>query len=200
MLGKGCVGFVQRRQSKKLKVAGCLSLYFLGTLLVGMGIENNANAQEFRDIMIGSSLTENFDMGVNSGRDRTDWLSEAGGIFEASYPSGQSWGAVFVTVGPPTDPPRPSADFSGYDALSIDMRGLNGGEVVWIGIKTKDQRDNGRETKIRTVLTDDWFSYEYDLEAFRGANPAILYVVLEIVFDGQGAQTMHFRNIRYLRR
>ncbi len=186
--------------TKKNTFSRLFSFLILGSLLAFANVVSEADAQEFRDIMIGSSLVENFDMGVNSGKNRTDWLSESGGFFEASYPSEQSWGAIFVTVGTPINPPRPSVDLSSYDAVSIDMKGLNGREVVWIGIKTKDQRDKGRETKIRTVLTENWSSYEFDLETFKGANPEILYVVTEIVFDGQVAQTMFFRNIRYLRR
>lgn len=145
-------------------VSGPLSACFLGLLLACSDIDASAQAQEIRDIMIGSSLVEDFDMGVTSGRDRSDWLSEAGGFYEAFYPSGQGWGAIFVTVGPPIDPPRPSEKKFGYSILSIEMKGFNGGEVVLIGIKTKDQRDNGRETKIQTVLSSDWRAYEFGLD------------------------------------
>lgn len=178
--------------------------YFLGFLLVlalSPFIANQANAQdEVQDILIGAELTAGFDMGMNSSRGMTDWLESENTDFIMSYPANQSWGAVFITVGKPTDPPRPSRDFSAYRTLSIEMKGGPGSRTIDIGIKTNTQKDDGSETKKTVTLTQDWQVYEFSLSDFKGADLSRLYVVTEFVFAGSQPQTVYFRNIRYMRR
>ena len=55
-----------------------------------------------------------------------------------SYPAGASWGAVFITIGKPKDPPRPSQDLAAFDTLLVEMKGESGGEELDIGLKTSD--------------------------------------------------------------
>src|ERR1039457_6398131 len=78
--------------------------------LMGSYFAVQALAQDgSRDVLVGSSLTSGFDMGVNSSGGKTDWLKRDFGqnCLKMSYPYGQSWGAVLVTVGMPKEPPRP---------------------------------------------------------------------------------------------
>ena len=145
----------------------------------------------------GRTLSLGYDMGVNSSGGRTDWLTDMYGYMKMDYPSGQSWGAVFITVGPSKDPPRPSQDFSSYKYLSVELKGETGEESVDIGIKDSDDPDNGSETKITKNLTGDWKEYTFALNEFTTANTAKLYVVAEFVFGGPKAQTVYFRNIKY---
>ena len=67
---------------------------------------------EAKDVLIGSTLTPGFDMGVNSSEQRSDWLDRdtEHSWLRMSYPKGQAWGAVFITVGKPTPSPRPFRD------------------------------------------------------------------------------------------
>jgi len=155
-----------------------------------------------KDVLVGSKLSSGFDMGVNSSEGRTDWLERDTdqGHFKMSYPSGQSWGAVFITVGKPKVPPRPSRDFSAYQTLSIEMKGGSGTKVVDIGIKTNTQPDDGSETKVTLKLDPDWKTYEIPLNKFVGTDSRNLYVVTEFVFADSEAQTLYVRNIRYLTR
>jgi hypothetical protein len=156
----------------------------------------SAVAQE-RAIMKSSQLLPGYDLGVNSSGVRTGWLINHHGYMEMSYPSGQSWGAVFVTVGRPREPPRPARDFSDFDSLLIDMRGRAGGEQIEIGIKTNTQPDDGSETKVPVTLTTDWQTYDVPLFRFTGTDARHLYVVTEFVFAGAQARTVYFRDIRY---
>jgi hypothetical protein len=155
---------------------------------------------DVQDILIGADLTSGLDMGVNSSNGRTDWLESQNGAFKMSYPANQTWGAVFITVGPPTDPPRPFRDFSAYRTLSIEMKGGPGARTIDIGVKTNTQPDNGRETKKTENLTQDWRTYEIALSDFTGTDLSRLYVVTEFVFARSNAQTVYFRNIKYLKR
>jgi hypothetical protein len=155
-----------------------------------------------RDILVGSKLSAGFDMGVNSSEGRTDWLEKNTdeGYFKMSYPVGQTWGAVFITVGKPKVPPRPSRDFSAYQTLSIEMKAGPGARVVDIGIKTNTQPDDGSETKIPVRLSSEWKTYELSLNRFEGTDARNLYVVAEFVFADSNPQTLYVRNVKYLTR
>ncbi len=102
----------------------------------------------------GKTLARGYDMGLNTDSERTDWLKDTGKEFIISYPAGQSWGAVFITVGKPQSEEgrRLTSNYSIYDTLIISMRGAHGGENVEIGIKDVSNPDNGSETKVQKNL------------------------------------------------
>lgn len=143
-------------------------------------------------------LTEGYDIGVNSSEGLTNWLSDLGDHVRMDYPENQSWGSVFITVGTPTDPPRPSVNLSYYNILSIDLKGENGGEDIQIGIKDNLDPDDGTETKILVSdLTTEWQTYTFVVLDFVTANSEQLYIVTEFVFEGPTAQSVSFRNVKY---
>ena len=152
-------------------------------------------------IYSGGSLTAGYDMGVNTSGGLTNWVSNANGQMCMAYPSNQDWGAVFITAGPPTNPPRPGTDLSQYRTLSVDLRGESGGEFVSVGIKDDTDPDDGSERKyIVSNLTPEWQSISIPLSHFTAtADLSRLYVVTEFVFEpGTPAETVCFRNIQYL--
>jgi hypothetical protein len=171
--------------------------FLIGIFLLFVVLEATVQAG---NIMMGANLSPGFDMGVNTSSGRADWLVNEGGSIKMSYPSGQSWGAVFITVGKPKQPPRPFRDFSDFDTLTVEMKGDIGGERLAIGIKTNEQPDNGSETTIPVEITSTWRTHSFRLDKFHGANLKRLYVVIEFVFSGISAKTVYFRNVRYLKR
>jgi len=171
-------------------------LFGLCLLLAGAGVTAQAPDGE---ILNGSELVEGFDIGINSSGGKTDWLSREPDYLKMAFPANQSWAAMFITVGPPTDPPRPSMDFSAFKTLSLEMRGAEGGEKVEVGIKTNTQPDNGRETKVTYTLEPNWVTYKIPLYRFKGADPKHLYVVTEFVYNGRTPQTVYVRNIKYIK-
>ena len=153
-----------------------------------------------KDIMINSSLTKGFDMGVDSSGHVEKWVRKLPEYFEIAFPAYQEYAFVFITVGKPADPPRNKwMDFSAYKTLSIDMRGEKGGELVEIGIKSNIQPDDGTETKITQKLTPDWKTYTFPLAEFKGADLSHLYVVTEFVYNDKNPQTIHVKNIKMLK-
>jgi hypothetical protein len=151
-------------------------------------------------VYVGTTLASGYDMGVNTSGGCTDWVDDMNGYMRMAYPSGQDWGAVFITVGKPRNPPRPGRDLSNYQTLSLELRGELGGEQVWVGLKDNTDRDDGRETKIRvSSLPTDWRTFTFPLSSFDTADLTRLYVVTEFVFEpGTPAETVYFRNIQYL--
>jgi hypothetical protein len=117
---------------------------------------------------------------------------------KASYPAGQKWGTIFITVGKPAPPGmRASLNLRKFRTLSVEMRGKKGGEQVAIGIKDKNQLDTGMETKKKVVLTSAWKTYTFKLSSFTGVNRALIYIPIEFVFANK-PETIYFRNVQYL--
>ena len=165
----------------------CLSLNYVSPDAI-------AQTNEFR--VFDSQLARGLDMGVDSSEQRRDWVTKGQGQIKMSYPSGQDWGAVFITVGKPKDPPRPSKDLSAFRMLVMELKGESGGEQVEIGIKTNQQPDDGSEVKVPVRLTNTWQVFKFPLAKFE-LDLKNLYVVSEFVFTGGTAQTVYFRNISY---
>ena len=116
-----------------------------------------------------------------------------------AYPSGQGWGAVFITVGKPKDHPRPGEDLSEFKKLSIELRGDKGNETILVGVKDNTQPDDGSETKFRIKnLRTSWTVMEIPLAEFKRADLSKLYVVSEFVFENT-PETICARNIAYLK-
>ncbi len=153
------------------------------------------NVQQ-RDVMIAGRLTAGFDMGVNTSGGRTDWVSSDSDSIKMAGPPGQDWSAVFVTWGPPVSQNRPGTDMSAYATLVVEIRG-DPGKTLQIGIKDKDQADDGNETKVTVLLTSSWRSYAIPLGRFTKASLNKLYTVTEFVWLAKSPVTAWVRNIRF---
>lgn len=176
-----------------MKIKYCFSvLVFIATI-------SFATFGQDYSVYNGQELGVGLDMGVDTNNGLRDWVTDMNGYQRIVYPPNQTWGAVFVTAGEPRNPPRPFMNFSGYSTLSVEMKGLDGGENVEIGIKDNTDPDNGRETKISITLSQDWDTFEFPLIDFETADPSHLYVLIEFVFGGPMERTVYFREIKYNR-
>lgn len=93
--------------------------------------------RSYRDVFVGSTLEKPFDLGIDTNRQRRDWLTLKPGVLTAAYPAGQQWGAMFITAGRQAPPGnRPSIDLSRYRSLSVELRANTNGQRVRLGIKT----------------------------------------------------------------
>jgi len=139
-----------------------------------------------------------FNLGVASSTGYTKWTANTPQGLEIAYPTRQTWGAVFLYPYRPLQTRQPTLDLSTYGSLHIRMRGTTGDENVRIGIKDKNDPDNGRETKIVTPLTSELTEYSYPLHKFVSADTTILEVLTEFVFEQQAsAQTIYVDSIWY---
>ncbi len=156
----------------------------------------NAQSVNERDVLTGTRLAEGFGVGVTSSGNRTDWLIQDGDAMKMAYPSQQAWGAVFVTFGRPTTPPRPSVDLSAFATLLIEVRG-DPGTTIEIGIKDSIQPDDGTEQKAIMPVFANYRTYAIPLTKFKRADLKRVYVAAEFVFSGPQAQTVWVRRIKY---
>jgi hypothetical protein len=176
---------------KKLIFKTLLQIAICSMMSVGLFAQDHP-------IYVGQTLSSGYDMGVNTNEGLTSWLSKSDEEYmKMAYPSGQSWGAVFITVGKPTNPPRPYKNFAMHKSISVEMKGANGGESVEIGIKDNTDPDNGAETKIAVTLTNEWKVYEFLLSSFVTVDLSHLYVPIEFVFGGPNGRTVYFKNVKY---
>ena len=171
----------------------CLLFTLLSLFLTSM--ESAAQTNDFP--VFDTRLSKGLDMGVDSSEQRRDWVSKGDGYMKMAYPSGQDWGAVFITVGKPKEPPRPSRDFSPFKFLVMELKGESGGEQVEIGIKTNRQPDDGSEIKIPVRLTKHWQIFKFPLSKFE-LDLKNVYIVSEFVFTGGTPQTVYFKSISYV--
>lgn len=65
---------------------------------------------------------------------------------------------------------RPALDFSRYNRLVLEMKGETGGEVLMVNLKDKDDPDDGSQTNVEAVLTEEWQTYTFDLSDFDNAD------------------------------
>lgn len=150
-------------------------------------------------IYSGEMLRPGLELGVDSSGHQYDWVEDLKGAMKISYPPGQEWGSVYITVGrPQSRNDRQSMPLTLQSTLSMELRGELGGEVVFIGIKDRLQPDNGSETLIPVKLTSDWQTYTFDRNLFIGVDPTDVYIPIEFVFKHVGAETIYFRNVQYL--
>ncbi|MBK7871755.1 MAG: hypothetical protein IPJ74_14290 [Saprospiraceae bacterium] len=127
-----------------------------------------------------------------------NWASVESAELCMSYPAQQEWGILDITMGTPSNPPRPSADFSKYKKLVIELKGAQGGERVQIAMKDKDDPDDGSEAKFPITLTNDWKTYEIDIaNNFASADVKNLYVIASIEFGGAAPQNVCVRKIYF---
>ncbi len=149
-------------------------------------------------IFTSETLEEGYDMGVDTSERDSNWVTVNNREICMEYPHGQ-WGAVFITVGKPIDPPRPSQDLSAYRTMSLELKGGMGNESILIGVKDNSDPDNGKENRHTvTNLTTDWQKFEIPLSKFASADFSRVYVVIEFVFETT-PKMVCARNIQYLR-
>ncbi len=151
-------------------------------------------------IIFDGSLPEGFYIGVDSHFGDTDWLESIDRAMKLSYPGEQGWGAMYITIGP-TYPDskkdkRRAKDIYRYFMYSVELKREKGGKKVSIGMKDKDDPNNGTETKETITLTSGWKAYNFLTASFKTADLTKIHVPIEIIF-GKEKATVYCRNIKF---
>ncbi|MDX1939154.1 MAG: DUF6090 family protein [Saprospiraceae bacterium] len=163
-----------------------------------LGIKETIHFYDENIVFWDGRLNPNLSYGLVTSGGFSNWAEVEGTEFCMRYPAQQEWGILYITVGTPIPPPRPSADFSKYKKLMIELKGEQGGERVQIAMKDKDDPDNGSEAKFPIELTKNWKTYEIDIAShFKSAAITNLYVVASIEFGGAVPQNVCVRKIYF---
>lgn len=201
---------------------GSISATATITIIGGPYPEPPENGVIYRSVGSGSELVMGYDIGVNTGAGKTDWLNEnksdwtlTHDYMKMAYPGDAVFGAVFIVVAPmaPLERmgERKAFDYRLFTKLQVELKGEVGGEKVKIGLKDINDPDDGAETKYMIAnLTTEWQTYEIPLSVFPKEGRATLsqiYLPLEFVWDndsGNGLNaltptTVFFRNVKYVK-
>jgi hypothetical protein len=130
----------------------------------------------------------------------------SGASLDIAYPGiahlgGPAWAAITIRVGGPSPSTiREYKDYSGFTRLRLEMKGDEGGERFSVHLKDSDDPDDGTQTDIPVMLTDDWQNYDFDLTSFETADLSKLYIVAGFLFYQQPEPvSFSVRNVTYLK-
>ncbi|MDX1571220.1 MAG: hypothetical protein R3200_12110, partial [Xanthomonadales bacterium] len=87
--------------------------------------------------------------------------------------------------------------FSEFDTLQIELKGDQGGERVIVNIEDAGDPQDGTSTRIELVLTDQWQTYEIDLNDFKTADLSTLFTPFAFVFLGDPPVSFSVRSVAY---
>ena len=145
------------------------------------------------------SLAAGYELNIDNSSHTYGWLSSVDGALRADFLAGESWAAVYFTVGAPQPAGQRdrSVDFSGCQTLLIDLRAGQDGTTAWVGIKDVADPD-GSETLVPLPLTMAWQNFSVPLAQFTSADLTRIYLPVEVVYLDAAAATVFINNIRYV--
>ncbi len=130
-----------------------------------------------------------------SSRSRPLWVREKTNEICMFYPANQEWGAVYFTVGDGTKIRH--QDFSNYNSLFVELCGVTGDETIKVSIKDRTNPRDGSEPQVTVRLTAGYQEYKLALGRFRPTQLNKLFVVTNIIFEGEEAMQICVRKIKF---
>ncbi len=110
------------------------------------------------------------------------------------------WAAIWLSVND-VGFERAHRDYSRFDTLRLELKGEAGGERVLVHMKDKDDPDDGSQTDLELLLSDQWQTYDIDLARFETAELGSLYIPLGFLFiDQYEPVAFRIRNARFISR
>ena len=153
--------------------------------------------RSYLDVYVGG-LEVGFGLGIDTSNQQRHWLTVNRSGLRLHYPAGQAWGTMFITVGQPVPPGnRPSIELSAYSDLVVSMRAEGAPGCLRLGVKDRNEGDNGQEPTVRECVTTAWSTRRIPLGSFAPTDVSQAYVVFEVVFNGASAGTIDIGSIRY---
>ena len=123
-------------------------------------------------------------------------IEKTGDALHIDYPGSKSWAAIFLLyLG--TDVGRASRDFLQFDKLVLELKGDRGDEVITVSIKDRYLPDTEPPESTRLRITNQWETYEIDLDNFGNTDLSALITPLSFLFL-QEPQSFWLRNARYV--
>ena len=110
-----------------------------------------------------------------------DSFRRVGDGLHVDFHGGAAWAGIWFVAGT-DDFDRQSPDYSMYDKLLLEMKGDAGGETIIVNMEDRDDPADGTSTRYAIELSDQWQTYEIDLDEFETADLRILSVPLGFVF------------------
>jgi hypothetical protein len=129
-----------------------------------------------------------------------DYVSHVDGLLQITLKRGAPWAAFFFEVRDRSNNlGRPSSDFTRFDRILFEAKGAIGGERLLLHMKDKDDPDDGSQTNLEIVLSEQWETHEFKLADFENADLSRLNMVLGfLILDQTDPLSFAVRTIRFL--
>lgn len=129
-----------------------------------------------------------------------DYVKHADGALQVTLKRGAPWAVFFLDVRDRSNNlGRPSANFTRFDRILLEAKGASGGEHLLLHMKDKDDPDDGSQTNLEIVLSDQWDNYVFKLADFENADLSKLNVVLGfLVLEQADPLSFAVRTVRFL--
>ena len=129
-----------------------------------------------------------------------DYVNQVDGDLQITLKRGAPWASIFFVVRNRSNTlGRPNSDFTRFDRILIEARGANGGERLLLHMKDKDDPDDGSQTNMEIVLSEQWSTHEFSLADFENADLSKLSLVLGfLTLDQADPLSFAVRTVRFL--
>ena len=121
------------------------------------------------------------------------------GELKLQFPGGREWISFYMTaINRDAGLGRDHADFSRFGQIELDMKGDQGGEVVYVHVKDADYPDDQAPIGVDITLSDEWQTYEIDLAELAPTDFSRLHIPLGfLVTPADEPVTFSVRSARY---
>jgi hypothetical protein len=131
-------------------------------------------------------------------RIRFDSVQLKGDEVHIDYPGGADWAAIYWFVGGVAAAGRPYLDFTAFSKLHLELKGNSGGEVVNVHVKDAEYPDDRAPISVDLLLSNEWQTYEIDLDEFAPNDFSKLHVMLGFgIVPAADPLAFSVRNARY---
>ena len=129
---------------------------------------------------------------------RVNSIRRIGGELLVDYPGGAEWASVYWVPQSVATSGRQHMDFSAFTKLHLELKGETGDETVDVLVKDADYPDHLEPISVQLQLSDEWQTYEIDLNEFAPNDLSRLHVVLGFsIYPADDALVFAIRNARY---
>jgi hypothetical protein len=129
-----------------------------------------------------------------------DYVSHVDGVLQITLKRGAPWAVFFFEVrNRSNNLGRSSSDLTRFDRIVLEAKGVNGGERLLLHMKDKDDPDDGSQTNLEIVLSEQWDTYEFYLSDFENADLSKLNLALGfLALDQPDPLSFALRAVRFL--
>jgi len=187
ILGEKFIEMVQRKENNFDEQA---KLDFSGILY------SPSETDQLR-LMINGRTTSGFGVLLAASGQVTDLeYYEEADYLVITYPENTlAWGFVYLSIEELNGRVN-EMDFTKFKKVKLEIRGAKGGEEFYLVMKDKYDPPDGSESRVSITLSDQWETFEVDLDQFQTADKKIINIPLGFVFLGDKGLTIHVRSIQ----
>lgn len=184
--------FIEMVESKQMNFDKQTKLDFSGILY-------SYEDSELINVFINGKTTNGFELhhasNTNQGVDNPFDFQDDYTIF--NYPQNQLKWTVFYIQVAALQGRVEEINLSEFSKVIVEMKGAQGDEQFQMTMKDILDPPDGSESRVTMNLTDEWATYEIELDQFQTADMKTISMALGFIFIGDKGQSIHVRSIKF---